>query len=351
MSSMSSLSTSSVDLLILGSGWTGTFLLPLLDSHHPNLTYHATTRDGRSGTLKWTWDSDAQGPEQFERLPRAKTVVVVFPVRGEGGGRRLVEGYEESVGGKVRWIQLGSTGIFDNGPTLAACSVKGEPAPEFKWTDRHSPYDQSNARAMAEDELLSIHDETYVLNLAGLWYVLPSVPFVPFMPGGGSRLPWNWISRIAPSLEALEQKGSLHLIHGEDVARAIVAVHLSPPRPSAALSNIGAGQAEDKVETEKVPLVEEKVEKHRKLLGERYILTDLRVYDWWDLVSCWSPAPLSNATSAEYPSAWVQHLMQIHSIRAVPRSAKELGRAMDSREFWTRFRIMPSRGRVEKGNA
>lgn len=39
----------------------------------------------------------------------------------------------------------------------------------FKWTDRHSPYDVTNARAIAEDELLSLSKNAYVLNLCGLW--------------------------------------------------------------------------------------------------------------------------------------------------------------------------------------
>jgi hypothetical protein len=77
-----------------------------------SLTFAATTRDGREGTIKWEWDSEREGKEQYEGLPRAETVLVVFPIKGEGGSRRLVEGYEEAVGGKVRWIQLGSTGIY-----------------------------------------------------------------------------------------------------------------------------------------------------------------------------------------------------------------------------------------------
>jgi hypothetical protein len=106
-------SSTSVSLLILGAGWTSTFLIPHLQSQHPSLTFAATTRDGRDGTIKWEWDSEREGKEQYEGLPRAETVLVVFPIKGKGGSRRLVEGYEEAVGGKVRWIQLGSTGIYN----------------------------------------------------------------------------------------------------------------------------------------------------------------------------------------------------------------------------------------------
>lgn len=68
------------------------------------------------------------------------------------------------------------------GPTLAALRVQAASGsdseknaadlsspPELEWTTRHSPYDKTNARAIAEDELLSQHQETVVLNLSGLW--------------------------------------------------------------------------------------------------------------------------------------------------------------------------------------
>ncbi|GAA5921104.1 hypothetical protein JCM1841_002417 [Sporobolomyces salmonicolor] len=330
--SVSLSSVTSVDLLILGLGWTGTFLAPHLKSSHPSLSYAATTRDGRDGTLAWTWDPEQEGAAQYETLPRAKTVVVVFPIKGEGGSRRLVEGYEEAVGGRVRWIQLGSTGIFDGGPTLAATraavakassSSEKPPAPAepLEWTTRHSLYDRTNARAIAEDELLSMHEETFVLNLSGLW--------------GGTRDPANWIPRIATSKAALEAKGSLHLIHGLDVSRAIIAVHLSPPSPSFSSQQ----QQQDKKE------------QTQPLLGRRYILTDLRVLDWFDLVSRYAPGPPSSSSHEETPPAalWVQQLMDEHNIRSLPRTPQELGRALDSREFWREFGLMPVRGGYERG--
>lgn len=70
-------------------------------------------------------------------------------------------------------------------------------------------YDTSNARAEAEDELISMGGS--VLNLSGLW--------------GGARHPKNWIDRVATTKEQLASKTSLHLIHGLDVARSIIAVH------------------------------------------------------------------------------------------------------------------------------
>lgn len=113
MSTVQLSSSHAVDLLVLGAGWTGTFLLPHLRADHPDISFATTTRDGRDGSIRWQFDPELEGPEQFAGLPRAKTAVVVFPIKGEGGSRRLVRGYEEAVGARARWIQLGSTGIFD----------------------------------------------------------------------------------------------------------------------------------------------------------------------------------------------------------------------------------------------
>jgi hypothetical protein len=136
-------------------------------------------------------------------------VLITFPIKGPGGSKGLVQGYEKSKGiensESVRWIQLGSTGIWDvsqtftpssdleesaewrteleqGGPTLIGSKIenlskaKDSAQPpsysspsQLKWTDRHSPYDTTNARAIAEDELLSLHRNTFILNLSGLW--------------------------------------------------------------------------------------------------------------------------------------------------------------------------------------
>ncbi|GJN93214.1 hypothetical protein Rhopal_006261-T1 [Rhodotorula paludigena] len=324
--------TASVDLLVLGAGWTASFLLPHLRAEHPHISFAATTRDGRNGTIRWAFDPERDGKEQFAALPRAKTVVVVFPIRGEGGSRRLVTGYEEAVGQRVRWVQLGSSGIYDGGPTLAALAVKAAAASSdseklplahspLEWTTRHSPYDRTNARAIAEDELLGQHTDTVVLNLVGLW--------------GGARNPSNWIARIAPTFEALEAKGSVHLVHGLDVARAIVAVHLAPSLPT--------GSGESAATSGR---------------GQRWIVSDLRVYDWWDLVaahpgSSTSVAPAATADSEPSPprAKWVQQLLKKHDVRGLPRSAVELGRAIDAREFWEAFELAPVKGRWEEARA
>ena len=41
---------------------------------------------------------------------------------------------------------------------------------------------------------------------------------------GGERNPRNWVQRVAKTKETLKGKASLHLIHGEDIARGIIAV-------------------------------------------------------------------------------------------------------------------------------
>jgi hypothetical protein len=70
-------------------------------------------------------------------------------------------------------------------------------------------YDTFNARAIAEDELITLGGT--VLNLSGLW--------------GGERQPKHWLDRVADTKEKLASKQSLHMVHGLDVGRSIIAVH------------------------------------------------------------------------------------------------------------------------------
>lgn len=150
----------------------------------------------------------------MKALPTAKTVLVTFPLRGEGKSKALVAEYigsrdelQGKVFGGVQFIQLGSSGIFTPGePTLNQKTAK---TAEECWITRNSPYDRTNARAIAEDELLGLGG--CVLNLSGLW--------------GGERMVKHWIDRVANTKEQLAGKKALHMIHGKDVARGIVAVH------------------------------------------------------------------------------------------------------------------------------
>lgn len=189
-----------VDVLILGAGWTSTFLIPLLK--RKDISYAATTTDGRDGTYKFKFEYNSTADdkhEQYARLPAAKTIIITFPLKGKDQSTHLVSSYitnHPPDTNSYHFIQLGSSGIF---------SIEDQDT----WVTRHSRYDKSNARAIAEDELLTLGG--CVLNLSGLW--------------GGARQPKNWIDRVAATKGQLKGKASLHMIHGEDVARGIVAVH------------------------------------------------------------------------------------------------------------------------------
>lgn len=279
-----------LDLLILGAGWTSTFLIPIARSR--KLKFAATTRDGRevadSETIKWSFDPKGDA-SQFSKLPLAKNVLITFPLNGEGQSKTLVYGYNEVwknrlPDGGVHYIQLGSTGVW-------------QIAEQSCWISRKSPYDVSNSRAIAEDELISLGGCS--LNLAGLW--------------GGPRDPRNWVDRVAKTKEDVKGKKSLHMVHGVDVARGILGV----------MADWNAAK------------------------GQRWMLTDGFVYDWWGLFAGWAdvknekddPEPLDQAK-------WVYELMREENVKALPRSMEALGRCYDSREFWSTFGLAPVKARV-----
>ncbi len=233
-------------------------------------------------------------------------MLITFPLKGEGQSKLLTDLYErshEEVGSTCRYIQLGSTGIF---------TEKG-------WNDSESAYDKSNARAVAEDELLLLRgDRACVLNLAGLY--------------GGERQPRNWITRVARTKGEVRGKGALHLVHGRDVARAVVGV----------------------------------VEMFAGVGGRRWIVTDLFVYDWWELIFCWGRYARGCAGGKGGQKAvgkgtggaageevdelqfekWVVELMQEEGVRALPRDKDGLGRVLDGRSFWSAVGAAPGEGRV-----
>ncbi|TVY36057.1 hypothetical protein LOCC1_G007244 [Lachnellula occidentalis] len=278
-----------VDILILGAGWTSTFLIPLLDQK--KISSAATTTTGRDGTYKFKYEDvdHDDNPQQYAALPDAKTIIVTFPLKGKGQSTHLITSYiknHRSEKSDPNFIQLGSSEIF---------SVKDQDT----WVTRHSKYNKSHPRAIAEDELLARGG--CVLNLSGLW--------------GGTRQPKNWIDRVASTKEQLKGKNSLHMIHGQDVARAIIAVH----------------------------------QKFSAARSQRFILTDLIVYDWWTLILGFSgelDAENANSEKEKSQIKWVGELMEEQNVRALPRSMEQLGRCYDCREFWTTFGIMPVRSRI-----
>ncbi|KAK0750257.1 hypothetical protein B0T18DRAFT_437512 [Schizothecium vesticola] len=272
-----------LDLLILGAGWTATFLIPLLTQHRTDLSFAATTTDGRRvadhPTLPFRFDP--ADTSNLAALPRARHILITFPLKGPGPSAALVRAYTAAhtrgatpAKTPFRFIQLGSTGIWQpNGPTLGG---------QDPWISRHSPYDTSNPRAVAEDELLGLGG--VVLNLSGLW--------------GGARDPRSWVGRVGATKDAVKGKKSLHLVHGEDVARGVVGV-------------VDAGEWRG---------------------GERWMVTDGFVYDWWALMA-----------------GWVWELMREEGVKALPRGMEVLGRCYDAGEFWKWVGVAPTRGGLGVG--
>jgi hypothetical protein len=107
----------------------------------------------------------------------------------------------------------------------------------------------------------------------------------------------------------------VHLVHGVDVARAIVAV----------------------------------VTDWSLAKGQRWMLTDGLVYDWWTLFLGWAEGADENEDAAREPSKqakWVTELMWEENVLALPRSMEALGRCYDSRDFWATFKIAPLKARI-----
>ncbi|KAG6812673.1 hypothetical protein H0H92_001431 [Tricholoma furcatifolium] len=298
-----------VDILILGAGWTSTFLIPLCIQR--STTYAATSRNGREGTIAFTFDPDLEDVEPYRCLPDARTVLITFPIDKPGATARLLRLYRASRSSgsepvHTGFILLGSTGMWD-GVRLkklnpAAPLEPPKPAGSFRWFDRHTPIATPNPRAEAESELLaltSLESPTTVLNLAGLW--------------GGSRTPRNWVARVAPTKDALKHKGSIHLIHGLDVSRAVLAIH----------------------------------ENWDKAMGQRWIVADGRVRDWWDLASAWGVQGQEGEGERGPYAQWVRELMEEADVRALPRNIEFLGRALDPREFWSTFGLSPLKAHID----
>lgn len=233
-----------VDILALGSGWTWSFLGPAAGERGLRTAF--TTRDGRDGSVPFLFDPQSDDTSPFEKLPDAKTVVVIFPLYSASAAKRLVHGYsstrttqfsvdqEKPKESTIRFIVLGSTGVWNGGPTLqfaplslgANVGFSNRPKetlrnkPSSPWVDRHSPVDDV-PRAHAEEAFLSLnnddHDghepvvQTSVLCLSGLW--------------GHGRSPRRFIARLAPSKSQLKDLKSVHFVHGHDVARAVLAMH------------------------------------------------------------------------------------------------------------------------------
>lgn len=134
---------------------------------------------------------------------------------------------------------------------------------------------------------------------------------------------------MAPQKDDVRNKKSLHLVHGVDVARGVLAV----------------------------------LGKWDRARGQRWMLTDGLVYDWWELFVGWADQEeeqkqqqqQQGETNGEeeerekQPSKqakWVSELMWEENVLALPRSMEVLGRCYDSRDFWHTFELAPLKARV-----
>jgi hypothetical protein len=88
--------------------------------------------------------------------------------------------------------------------------------------------------------------------------------------------------------------------------------------------------------------------------GQRWMLTDGFVYDWWALFAGWADknkkgdAETAGDKVDDMPSdqaRWVYELMAEEKVWALPRSMNVLGRAYYS-DFWTTFGLAPLKARV-----
>jgi len=241
----------------------------------------------------------------------------------------------------TKWVVLGSTGIWQHISTHACSNGNGESEDlggqkkkekdgSDVWITRHTPPCKdtvdSNPRYQAEEYLLSLqtcHDEekqndckdqVCVLSLAGLW-------------DGVTRDPKNFVERIIKTKQDVKGKKSLHLIHGVDVARGIVAVI----------------NRWDDYSTHR-----NKLSNNDDCTGQRYMLTDGIVYDWWTMLLSWADddgkeedGTRKKRSTPSCKATWVYELMNEENVRALPRSMEVLGRCYDSREFWSTFHIVP----------
>lgn len=163
----------------------------------------------------------------------------------------------------------------------------GGDGPDSSVISRHTPLPpDAPARSLVEQAFLERYPARgTVLNLVGLHGI-------PEGEEGKPRVVSNFLKRVAPSKEALRAKGSLHLVHGRDAARAIVMVHER------------AGEA-----------------------AGRWIVSDGLVRDWW---------AVALELGGEEVRGWVLQLIREHGVRVLPRApgSAGLGRVVDGAEFW-----------------
>jgi hypothetical protein len=250
------------EYLILGQGFIGSYVTELL--RDSSLSFASTTRDGRNSTVKWS------AGDPCSLLPLATNVLITFPVDIPS-----LEGIQACFHKDTRWMLLGSTRPF---------ASPGR-------NDRFTTPTSDNPRVITETNLLE--NGGVVLNLAGLY----GGRFVALFILTPSRQPKDWISRVAPTPGKLAALQNLHLIHGRDVARVVLALFT------------------------------------RFTQGERYIVTDRGVYDWWLVIK--------NISGDEDVLGWVDDAMTRDGVKELPRDKTRFTRYLDSDDLWSYLGIEP----------
>jgi hypothetical protein len=102
---------------------------------------------------------------------------------------------------------------------------------------------------------------------------------------------------VAPTKEKLDALQNLHLIHGGDVARVVLALflHFTP--------------------------------------GERYIVTDRMVYDWWWVIR--------NLSVDQELLGWIEEAMRNGGVEELPRDKSQFTKYLDSDDLWSYLGIEP----------
>ena len=307
-----------------------------------------TMSKGRDGTIPFTFDPESSNIKPYNALPRARTVLITFPLKGVGQSKHLLKLYWQAhidTDLKRNWIQLGSTGIYKNDG----------------WSAWDSPYDKTTDRAVAEDELLgSMRNRACVLNLVGLY--------------GGERQLRHWLPRVARTKEDVAGKGAVHMIHGRDVSRAIIATHLKLVNEYASPLKVPSPDSDSPFSyltadnqaptTPAATTTPTGIALPNILGGHRFPVSDLHCYDWWDLFMQFGQYARQRAISGETAAGvlkgakpeellyekWVLELIDEKGIRALPRDkiGEGLGRLVDGRAFWAMVDARPLEGRADR---
>jgi hypothetical protein len=252
-------------ILVLGLGWTGEYVAAECKNQQIDCAFTTTT--GRNGSIKFSFEPRVD--LDYSMLPMAELILITFPFTTLDSPELFLNGYRAQHGISPQILLLGSTRAFGSDQQL--------------WADERGPIDSTDPRIQIENRLL-MHGGS-VFNLCGLY--------------GGRRKVSNIVKLMAKSKEYLQTKKSVHFIHGADIARLVLRMHV--------LGLFAAGQ--------------------------RFIVTDLRVYDTWQLVMDYDYE--GDLTSM------VVELMKESNVRALPRPLETLKRALDSRSIWDHLQMRP----------